>query len=147
MRRMELDAKIWYGASLCHLESSPKGASKRYFIFLKCHEPAAWISDNISLFSLAWFSPPPSAEVSCSGSFYEPAALSLGAWSMYALRGIARLRSGLPRGVRSNFRRWALRQDHNAALWAVRRRRLTMEWHRRPSFRNRLGYSIKEKLA
>ena len=46
MRRMELDAKIWYGASLCHLESSPKGASKRYFIFLKCHEPAAWISDR-----------------------------------------------------------------------------------------------------
>ena len=35
MRRMELDAKIWYGASLCHLESSPKGASKRYFIFFK----------------------------------------------------------------------------------------------------------------
>ena len=32
---MELDAKIWYGASLCHLESSPKGASKRYFIFFK----------------------------------------------------------------------------------------------------------------
>ena len=33
MRRIELEAEIWYVASLCHLESSLEGASKRYFIF------------------------------------------------------------------------------------------------------------------
>ena len=35
LRRMELRAKNWCVASLCHQESSLKRASKRYFIFFK----------------------------------------------------------------------------------------------------------------
>ena len=55
MRRMELDAIIWYGASLSHLESSPKGASNRYFIFFQTpisrHATHSLISDRIVLSS------------------------------------------------------------------------------------------------